>query len=77
MTILSLWPKKQVGESYSLAIRNLTQVLNASAGLHSVSLLLISVIKRLNRGYVKALKKKEAKAFQGATLAQNGKFTIS
>lgn len=43
MTILLLWPKKQVGERYSLAIRNLTQVLNASAGLHSVFLLLVSV----------------------------------
>lgn len=30
MTILKLWPKKQVGERYSLAIRNLTQILNAS-----------------------------------------------
>lgn len=34
-----------------------SQVLNASAGLHSVFLLLISVIKSLNQAYVKALKK--------------------
>lgn len=41
--------KKQVGEGYSQAIRKLTQVLNASAGLNSFFLFLISVIKSLNQ----------------------------
>lgn len=56
MTTLLLQPKKQVGESCSLAIRNLMQVLNESAWLHSPFLLLIPLIKRINQGFAKALK---------------------
>lgn len=56
MTTLLLQPKKQVGESCSLAIRNLMQVLNESAWLYSPFLLLIPLIKRFNQGFAKALK---------------------
>lgn len=45
----ALTQRKQVGESCSLAIRNLTKALGAGAGVHSVFLLLLSVIKSFNQ----------------------------
>lgn len=45
----SLTQRKQVGESCSLAIRNLTKALGAGAGVRLVFLLLLSVIKSFNQ----------------------------